>query len=66
MDDLRPVQVDVDATSTDDVLSDSVERVRSSRQLMDQIEEQLARGQRLLEAADGEIDVRDPSSGRPR
>jgi hypothetical protein len=41
-DDARP-------PSTDDVLSESVERVRSSRQLLDEIDERLARGQRLLD-----------------
>jgi len=35
--------------STDDVLSESVERVRSSRQLLDEIDERLQRGQRLLD-----------------
>lgn len=34
--------------STDAVLSESVERVRSSRQLIDEIDERLQRGQRLL------------------
>jgi hypothetical protein len=35
--------------STDEVLSTSIERVRSSRQLIEQIEDRLARGQRLLD-----------------
>ena len=35
--------------STDAVLSESVERVRSSRQLIDEIDAQLERGQRLLD-----------------
>ena len=35
--------------STDAVLSESVERVRSSRQLIDEIDERLERGQRLLD-----------------
>lgn len=35
--------------STDAVLSESVERVRSSRQLIDEIDERLQRGQRLLD-----------------
>ncbi len=37
-----------DLVSTDEVLSESVERVRSSRELINQIDEQLARGQELL------------------
>lgn len=40
-------------TTTDDVLSDSVERVRSSRELLEQINERLARGQRLLNDGKG-------------
>ena len=39
--------------STDDVLSESVERVRSSRELIDQIDERLARGPRLLSERTG-------------
>lgn len=35
--------------STDEVLSESIERVRSSRQLIDEIDERLERGQRLLD-----------------
>ena len=38
-----------EGVSTDDVLSESVERVRSSRQLIDQIDQRLQRGQRLLD-----------------
>ena len=34
--------------STDAVLSESVERVKSSRKLLDQIEHRLQRGHRLL------------------
>ena len=41
--------------STDAVLSESVERVRSSRQLIDEIDERLQRGQQLL---DGDADRR--------
>ena len=36
------------APSTDEVLSESVERVKSSRKLIDQIEHRLQRGHRLL------------------
>lgn len=34
--------------TTDEVLSESVERVRSSRQLLDQIDERLARSEEIL------------------
>jgi hypothetical protein len=37
-----------DTPSTDAVLSESVERVRSSRRLIDQIDERLQRGNQLL------------------
>jgi hypothetical protein len=39
----------IDLRSTDDVLSESVERVRSSRQLIDAIDERLARSQQILD-----------------
>ena len=39
-----------EAISTDAVLSESVERVRSSRQLIDEIDERLQRGQQLLDS----------------
>ncbi len=48
MDDRRADDDLDDLVTTDDVLSESVERVRSSRELMDQIDQQLARGQELL------------------
>jgi hypothetical protein len=38
-----------DVVSTEAVLSESVERVRSSRQLIDEIDQRLERGQRLLD-----------------
>ena len=38
-----------DAPSTDDVLSESVERVRSSRRLIDRLDHRLQRSQRLLD-----------------
>ncbi|HVF31814.1 MAG TPA: hypothetical protein VM933_02145 [Acidimicrobiales bacterium] len=38
-----------DLPSTDAVLSESVERVRSSRVLLDEIDLRLQRGQRLLD-----------------
>ena len=38
-----------DEGATDAVLSESVERVRSSRQLIDEIDQRLERGQRLLD-----------------
>ena len=38
-----------DDRSTDEVLSDSAERVRSSRELLEQIDERLARSQQILD-----------------
>jgi hypothetical protein len=38
--------------TTDDVLSTSVERVRSSRELIDELDQRLARGEQLLRADD--------------
>lgn len=49
MDAMDPVEPPPDpATSTDAVLSESVERVRSSRQLLDEIDQRLRRGEQLL------------------
>lgn len=45
--------------SVDETLVTSVERVRSSRQLLDQIEERLARGAELLDPTPPVIDLRD-------
>lgn len=45
--------------SVDETLVESVERVRSSRQLLDQIEERLARGAELLDSTPPVIDLRD-------
>lgn len=45
--------------SVDETLLTSVERVRSSRQLIDQIEERLARGAELLDPTPPVIDLRD-------
>jgi hypothetical protein len=39
---------DGELRSTDDVLSESVQRVRSSRQLIDEIDQRLARTQLLV------------------
>jgi hypothetical protein len=39
---------DGELRSTDDVLSESVQRVRSSRQLIDEIDQRLARTQHLV------------------
>ena len=47
-----------DTVSTDDVLSESVERVRASRDLIDQIDQRLARSHELL-SDDGTLDLRD-------
>lgn len=38
--------------TTDEVLSESVERVRSSRQLLDQIDQRLARSEEILAETD--------------
>ena len=43
-----PQARDEHEVTTDDVLSESVERVRSSRQLIDRIDERLQRGESLL------------------
>lgn len=45
--------------SVDETLLESVERVRSSRQLIDQIDERLARGAELLDPTPPVIDLRD-------
>jgi hypothetical protein len=49
MDEIDPPEAPADpALSTDAVLSESVERVRSSRQLLDEIDQRLRRGEQLL------------------
>lgn len=49
MDAIDPVDhLEDPAASTDAVLSESVERVRSSRQLIDEIDQRLRRGEQLL------------------
>jgi hypothetical protein len=49
MDVMEPPEPSAEAPiSTDAVLSESVERVRSSRQLLDEIEQRLRRGEQLL------------------
>jgi hypothetical protein len=49
MDAMDPLEPPVDpGVSTDAVLSESVERVRSSRQLLDEIDQRLRRGEQLL------------------
>lgn len=44
----RPERPADPVASTDAVLSESVERVRSSRQLLDEIEQRLRRSEQLL------------------
>lgn len=47
--DANPLEPPADSViSTDAVLSESVERVRSSRQLLDEIDQRLRRGEQLL------------------
>lgn len=48
----EPQQPIDETVSTDEVLLESVERVRSSRQLIDEIDLRLERGQQLL---DGDV-----------
>lgn len=49
MDAIDPLEPPADPViSTDAVLSESVERVRSSRQLLDEIDQRLRRGEQLL------------------
>lgn len=48
--------------STDAVLSESVQRVKSSRKLLDQIEHRLQRGHRLLHGDVGDVQ---PPTGSP-
>lgn len=49
MDAIDPLEPPADpGISTDAVLSESVERVRSSRQLLDEIDQRLRRGEQLL------------------
>ena len=57
----EPTGVD-ELPSTDAVLSESVERVRSSRKLLDQIEHRLQRGHRLLHGDGGDAK---PPTGSP-
>lgn len=45
--------------SVDETVLTSVERVRSSRQLIDQIEERIARSAELLDSTPPVIDLRD-------
>ena len=57
MADQRVAAADGDVVSTDEVLAESVERVRSSRQLIEHIDVRLARSNELL-GEDGTIDLR--------
>lgn len=58
VDAIEPFEPPADAgSSTDAVLSESVERVRSSRQLIDEIDQRLRRGEQLLGDDDGDPSV---------
>ena len=52
------VEVSADEVSTDEVLIESVERVRASRRLIHEIDLRLERSQRLLDDETSEAPVR--------